>query len=165
MNMRSTCSIPSLVFGLLCAGALLISPGCCTPEPNLVAVADETPSADQPFTLYLIDGDAGRQEDAPEDELFQGYRILQECPITDEQTRHELFRALDDSIASSPGRGSRCFIPRHGIRVQTNGVVVDYLICFQCGNYRLFEGGKSVSGGGIGREPKRLFNRILAECN
>ena len=169
MNTRPLCLLSFLLCALLLSGAITLSSGC-SPTPTTSSdtsevLVKEPPIADRPFTLYRLDGDAGIQKDAPEGETLQGYGILQECPITDEQTRHELFRALDDSIAASSGGGSRCFIPRHAIRVQTNGVVVDYVICFQCGNYRLYEGDTAVSGGGIGNEPKKIFNRILSQCN
>jgi hypothetical protein len=171
MNTPSVRSLPVLASALLFVGFIIVGSGCiCPPAQNTSSatpggVVNETPIADRPFTLYLLDGDSGRQKDAPEGETLHGWRILQQCPITSEQTRHDLFRALDDAIAAAPGRGSRCFIPRHAIRVQTNGVVVDYVICFQCGNYKLYEGDKSITGGGISRSPKPIFNRILSQCN
>ena len=153
MNIRSARSLPVLSFTLLCAASIFCIQGCtpttatssATPEVAL----GEAPIVDRTFTLYRLDGDAGQQKAATEGWVLQGWKILQECPITSEQTRADLFRALDDAIAAAPGPGSRCFIPRHAIRVRTNGVVVDYVICFQCGNYRLYEGDTAVTGGGI----------------
>lgn len=169
MNTRSLPSSSSLIAMLLSICAMIVVGGCSTPAPSSLDDPDtlraETPISDRPFVLYRLDGDAGQQEDAPQGETLQGWRILQECPITDEQTRHDLFRALDDAIASAPGAGSRCFIPRHAIRVQTDGVVVDYIICFQCGRYRLYEGSTPVTGGGISSSPKAVFDRILSQCN
>ena len=169
MNIRSARSLPVLSFTLLCAASMLCIQGCtptsatssATPEVTL----GEAPIVDRTFTLYRLDGDAGQQKEATEGWVLQGWKILQECPITSERTRADLFRALDDAIAAAPGRGSRCFIPRHAIRVRTNGVVVDYVICFQCGNYRLYEGDTAVTGGGISGAPKPIFNRILSQCN
>lgn len=169
MNARSSLSYLSRVVTILCLFAMVAAAGSCAPAPSSLNDSDtlrsETSIADRPFILYRLDGDAGSLEDAPEGETLQGWRILQECPITDEQTRHELFSALDDAIASAPGPGSRCFIPRHAIRVQTGGVVVDYVICFQCGRYRLYEGSTPVTGGGISGSPKAVFDRILSQCN
>ena len=167
MNTRSASTVPFLASALLVATTLL-SQGCTpTPAsgPATPDVVGEAPIADRPFILYRLDGDAGQQKDAPEGETLHGWRILQECPITDEQTRHDLFRALDDAIAAAPGPGTGRFVPRHAIRVRTEGIVVDYVISFQCGRYQLYEGEKSITGGGIGESPKPIYNRILSQCN
>ena len=169
MNIRSARSLPVLSFTLLCAASMLCIQGCTPTSATSSATPEvalgEAPIVDRTFTLYRLDGDAGQQKEATEGWVLQGWKILQECPITSESTRADLFRALDDAIAAAPGRGSRCFIPRHAIRVRTNGVVVDYVICFQCGNYSLYEGDRSITGGGISRSPKPIFNRILSQCN
>ena len=169
MNIRTVCSLPVLSFTLLYAASTLCIQGCtptsATSPANPEVIPGEASIVDRTFTLYRLDGDAGQQKEATEGWVLQGWKILQECPITSERTRADLFRALDDAIAAAPGPGSRCFIPRHAIRVQTNGVLVDYVICFQCGNYKLYEGDRSVTGGGISGSPKPIFNRILSQCN
>ena len=83
-------------------------------------------------------------------------------------TRNQLFKAFDDGIAEI-GRVSNyaqieCFNPHHAIRVKNKGVVVDYVICFKCENYDIWENDKKIGGGNTSSAPKAIFDRVLDEC-
>jgi hypothetical protein len=119
------------------------------------------------FVLYSLDGDRYPGEPAPEGAtLLHGWLVLQECPITSLDTREKLFKALDRGIDEhSSSTPLDCFNPRHAIRVESMGITVDYLICFQCSNYYIYEGDKQVSGGFTTSSPKSTFDQILSSCN
>ena len=146
--------------------SVLLSWGCSngrSPLVNKHAIS----KGEGAFTLYRLDGDRYPGEPAPEGaQLLHGWLVLQECAITSTATREKIFRALDDGIDGyGGGVPVDCFRPRHAIRIDWMGVTVDYLICFQCRNYYIYEGDKMVSGGNTTSSPKKTFDRILDECN
>ena len=122
---------------------------------------------DGAFTLYSLDGDRYPGEPAPEGaELLHGWLVLKSCPIKSIATREKLFKALDRGIDQYDAEFQvDCFNPRHAIRVESMGTTVDYLICFQCSNYYIWEGEKQVSGGNTTSYPKATFDEVLAGCS
>lgn len=132
----------------------------CSPASHTPVPAEGT------FILYKLDGDTYPSQSVPPGtERMHGWPILQECTIDSLATRQKLFKALDRGIDEY---GSAvpvdCFNPRHAIRVETMGVTVDYLICFQCKNYYIYEGDKLASGGLTSSSPKSTFDRVLSDC-
>ena len=108
------------------------------------------PQAEGLFTLFSLDGDRYPGDHVPEGtKLLHGWPILKTCSIQDSATRKKLFTALDEGIAElgtvSGEMQIDCFNPRHAIRVETNAITVDYMICFQCQNYDIWEGDKKIS--------------------
>lgn len=117
------------------------------------------------FVLYRLDGDRYPGDPVPEGAvLMHGWPILQECPIDSAATRHELFAALDAGIEGSGEVVPDCFNPRHAIRVESGSIMVDYVICFQCLQYEIWEGDKRVTGGMTTTSPKPTFEAVLAKC-
>lgn len=142
---------------------------CCSDKGISNKVAAVDPRIEGVFTLYLLDGDRYPSEPAPEGAvLLHGWTILQTCSISSAATQEKLFKALDDGIAEIGVVPSDmqidCFNPRHAIRVNSEGVNTDYLICFQCKNYYIWEGDTKVSGGNTSNSPRTTFNRVLADC-
>jgi hypothetical protein len=66
-------------------------------------------------------------------ERLHGWRILGKRTVSDESDRRELLGALKEGLAHG-GPAAKCFYPRHAIRRTTDGIAVDMLICFECGN-------------------------------
>ena len=137
---------------------------CCTQAPTFESL---DPRAEGDFFLYRLDGDRYPGEPVPEGgELLQGWLILDTCPIDDDLTRNRIFRAFDDGIDDAPGgEPVDCFNPRHAISVTTDGVRMDYLICFQCSNWYSYENDKMIGGGGTSRSPAQVFDEILSKCS
>ena len=147
------------VFGL----SVLLSWGCSNGTSPLMNKHANLSNGEGAFTLYSLDGDRYPGEPAPEGaQLLHGGLVLQECDITSTATREKIFRALDDGIDGyGGGVPVDCFRPRHAIRVDSMGVTVDYLICFQCRNYYIYEGDKMVSGGHTTSSPKKTSSAPL----
>lgn len=123
------------------------------------------PRTNGAFTLYSLDGDRYPGEPVPEGaKLMHGWTILKSCPIESVATREEIFKAFDAGIDASDGVPVDCFNPRHSISVESGDVQVDYLICFQCYQYQIWEGDKQVSGGGVTTSPRKTFDKVLAAC-
>lgn len=97
---------------------------------------------------------------------FHRYGVLGKMIVADPALKKQLLAALDDGIAEAqrpPQHGllAPCFKPRHGIRaVDRNGRVVDLVICFECGNARMYAD-KHKTTFAITETPQALFNRVL----
>ena len=59
---------------------------------------------------------------------------------------------------------SRCFVPRHGVRVVEGKIVCDFLICFECGQMVVFSGEEQIDCVEIGGRSDML-NEILKKAN
>ena len=119
------------------------------------------------FILYKLDGDRNPEAGARGGKLLHGWLILDACPIADDPTRNRIFAAFDEGIDQAPPseRSPDCFNPRHAISVTgPNGVRNDWLICFQCSNWYLYEDGTMVGGGGTSDSPAGFFDRIISAC-
>ena len=142
----------------------------CTSENSISnQTSAPKPESEALFTLYSLDGDRYPGDPVPDGaKLLHGWQILKTCSIQDSATRKKIFNAFDAGIAEIGKPSSElqidCFNPRHAIRVETDDIIVDYLICFQCRNYDIWEGDTKVSGGNIASSPRATFNRILDNC-
>jgi hypothetical protein len=127
--------------------------GCTGSAPSY-----SVPDRPDQIILYSIDGnDYDDIADRPRtDEAFHTYPVLGKVEITDIGEREEILATL-----KAAGRDPmfKCFWPRHGIRIQVKGAVMDYLICFECYRIRWHCGEKSA-GAGLGVEDKR-FQTLL----
>ena len=120
------------------------------PEPPMVV-----PLAEE-LTLYSLDPDDSPPKDA---ELFYDYRVLGKVVITDPQERRDIVMAINRGIAEEREQFV-CFDPRHGLRIVSNNKTIDYVICFQCGNYYEFPA-TSPHSRSISPLPLPLLNAVL----
>jgi hypothetical protein len=139
------------VLGVVAAVALV---GCGRdPAPGL--------GSPDKLALYSIDGrdfEPGRGPKAAEE--FHGYPVLGKVEVTDPADRSEVAAALRDGLARSDGEMAACFWPRHAIRVVEHGRATDYVICFECHQLAVYEGGtRSVRP--VTRDPQTTLNRVL----
>lgn len=125
------------------------------------------PAAPQAMTLYSIngneklhEGDAAPSEGTETAEAFHDYPILGKLQIGTPEQRMHLMNQLTDAIKKSDGTMAKCFWPRHGIRVVDNEKTVDYLICFECLQFHVYEDGKDERKA-ITRDPQEPWNRLL----
>jgi hypothetical protein len=94
-------------------------------------------------TLYSINGGKGAERSKAREtgEVFHGFPVLGKTEIVDAEARGELLKAIEDGIAQKGVSKADCWWPRHGLRVTSGGQVTDYLICFQCNQVYIYEGG------------------------
>jgi hypothetical protein len=57
-----------------------------------------------------------------------------------------------------------CFYPRHGIRIEKDGHVHDFSICYSCGRYKLYRDGSTVAYYGLEGKADTM-NKILHSRN
>ncbi|TWU43689.1 hypothetical protein Poly51_62110 [Rubripirellula tenax] len=114
------------------------------------------------FKLYSIDPmirDAG-----PEPDGFHDYAVLGSTVVTrTEQDR--LFESLSEGVEASVGAIAACFDPRHGIRVEHDGKVYDFLICFECLQIYWYTDGENNSTILVSDSPLDVFNTVLSDAS
>jgi hypothetical protein len=91
------------------------------------------------LTIFSIDGrwnDRG-QGVPPAVGEFRGYPLLGSVEIKDAAERKRLIAALKKSVSGEVSM-AKCYWPRHAIRAVENGQTVEYVLCFECGNFEEF---------------------------
>ncbi len=124
---------------------------------------DAAPGLDRPaeLTLYSIDG-RDRDLDQPPSagETFHGYPVLGKVEVADPAAREEIAAALRAGMADRGVHMAACFWPRHGVRAGSGGRAVDYVICFECNQLVVHDGGARWART-TGRAPQAVLNRRL----
>jgi len=154
----------------LTLGALsFVAMGCGQSSLKPTAVAD-VPELLRPFarascvTLLSIDGTKDNPPKTADD--FHGYPVLGRVEIKTANERDEIFKALKSATANQNGNPLLCFWPRHAFRVEKDGHVVDYLICFQCKYLMIFEGeGTESKDYLINQAPRELLDGYFKKHN
>jgi hypothetical protein len=117
-------------------------------------------------TLYSIDFRFLERQRLPDagDEVVYGCPVLGKVEVTDIEQRRQLLDALKSAISEWGVDYYACFWPRHVLRVESDGRTTDYVICFQCHNYRKCVEGRSVADSTIGEGAAPLFNKLLEDA-
>jgi hypothetical protein len=99
-------------------------------------------------------------------EVVHGYPVLGKVEVTDIEQRRQLFDALKAAIAQRDVMQYRCFYPRHVLRVEQDGRVIDYVVCFQCRNYMKYVDGNTSDNltPSIGEDVAPVFNKPLEDA-
>jgi hypothetical protein len=97
--------------------------------------------------------------------LLDGYPVLGKVPITDLAQRRQVLSAIRRAVRKPPP-GKACFVPRHALRAVKGNEIVDMVICFECGNYKHYQGGRLVSAftPPISSDAEPLFDKILTDA-
>jgi hypothetical protein len=64
-------------------------------------------------------------------ERFHDYPVIGKVEVQSPEQRRAIMQAVRGGLRGTGGR-SACFNPRHGVQVEANGVVADFVICFEC---------------------------------
>lgn len=128
---------------------------------------------DDPDELILFSVNGKVLGEEPEERVIsKNTELLYECPvlgkvqITDAALKREIISAVKEDIRVGNSRQSKCFYPRHILRVVKDGQIVDVAICFECHNYKLHRNGAPFVGytPSIGESSKPLLNKILTDA-
>lgn len=71
---------------------------------------------------------------------------------------------MKQGIADSDGSISDCFWPRHAITTTKDGVVTDYIICFECYQTKIISN-QSTEIKPIARTPQDDFDQLLKDAS
>lgn len=122
-----------------------------------------TPDLPDQIIIYSLDGTNRDDKPPGEGENYFGYPVLGSVTVEDPEIRREVIKSVMVAIAyPREGPAEKCFEPRHGLALTTNGQKIDYVICFQCGNFKVFPG--SSYSRQFGDQPKALFSKLLADA-
>lgn len=148
----------------LCA---LLFVGCSSKHAPLRGTSDRSekqiePSPPDAVFLYALDGPAmagagydlggdlgiyNPVEKYTVDQLFHDYPILGQVDLTDTPEGKHLAMLVEVQRRRPQGPIAGCFIPRHGLRVIRGNAVIDYVICFECTQFRWYVNGSKRSSG------------------
>lgn len=92
---------------------------------------------------------------------FHGWRVLGQTTIDDKAVQKKLNGALDTGRRESDGSIASCFWPRHGIRVRHGGKEYDLVICFECAQVEVYEGGQRGGDWLTSHSPQAVLDEVL----
>ena len=154
--------------GTMAAMAAFMLAGCASSVPNtpLTSLGIEDATSLQ-VSVMALDGDTyPDMDDSVQKNLMHGWTILQLCSLDQGTGSIKVLRTLNSDIAQGhAGVPVDCFQPRHAVRIQTEDLVKEYLICFQCHNFQCWVDGLLVASGSISNQSENNLNRVLAECS
>lgn len=90
------------------------------PEAALTAL-----EKDEGLEVYSLSGDTAEKDG------WHGAKVWGKTLVNKDESK-KLAAALAKGVTEGD-KGSRCFVPRHGVRAVHGGKVYDLLICFECG--------------------------------
>ena len=132
--------------------------------PGCSREARKVPDLTQVSRFELISIDGNRYVRMPESyselDQFHSYPVLGSTVIDSAEERQRLMAALLGGIESYQGPPADCFNPRHGMRLIYPDHQVDYVICFECYQVRVFDGPDQYTEL-TGDAPRIMFNDIL----
>lgn len=150
-GMRSRyCRIVAIAFASLASG--------CSGVPTEPDV-----NADS-FVFFSIDGrDIQPSKEVTSSETFRGYPVMGKMDVKDRKTRESILTAFREGAPGKHTPMAACFWPRHAISTVRNGTATDYIICFECSQYKTISGDNEVTRP-ITNAPLARFNDILAHA-
>ncbi len=115
--------------------------------------------------LYYIGMDAQR-ESTPESNQIQGYAILAQAKVSDRQSSLGVLQgSLLKIIESQPEYAAACFDPHHVLVLSDGKEEFHVIICFDCGNYRIFSPkGDWLLAGSFNVGEEQVWDRAFAEA-
>jgi hypothetical protein len=121
--------------------------------------------------LFSVDGTKMTMEPeargfTKDQELLYECAVLGRVEITDPALRREVIAAVKRDIRNPYSPQSKCFKPRHVLRIVKGGRTVDVVICFECHGYEVHRDNAPRVGPTprIGESSNPLLNKILTDA-
>jgi hypothetical protein len=109
------------------------------------------------WTLYALEPSMME----PVEDGFHGYAIRGQNTIDSQADRAQLSHALTQGIAGNQDMVAACFLPRHGIRAESEGRVCELVICFECLQIYVYDGGEERTDQVLTTSgPQKVFDRV-----
>lgn len=109
------------------------------------------------WTIYALQPEM----EGPVEDGFHGHAIRGQAMIDSRSDRAQLSHALAQGIAGNQDMMAHCFLPRHGIRAASGDRVCDLVICFECLQINVYDGGEERAAQVLTTSgPQRVFDRI-----
>jgi len=139
--------------------ALVMFTGC-NPFAKSIPPAAERALQESP-QLTLLSLDPNRE--MPGARKMEGSTVLGELQLSPE-SRERVVQALRTDISHYYGRSALCFLPRHAIKATTGGTTYYFLVCYECGNMKIFANDELLTQIGVSGSGK-IFNEVLSAGN
>lgn len=132
------------------------------------ASRSRVPDLDRPerVTVISIDGRDRETNDPPTGETLYGYPVLGRVEVNDPDQIRKLIAGLREGLNAPDVPLAKCYWPRHVLRVEQGGQTADYVICFQCQQYRLYLDGlnRTPAHPSISPRVRPVFDKPLADA-
>lgn len=92
---------------------------------------------------------------------FHNFKVLGSITVTSTEAKvviTEFLRAIE-SYNNGPVAG--CFNPRHGLRLEVNGLNYDFLLCYQCAQMLAIDSKGNEAWFELGREKNSILDELL----
>ena len=117
----------------LLGGSLALAASCAGDSPNrLPAAAERALRNPDAMELFALDPVLPNTPGSTPGAEFHDYTILGRAAVSDAAQRAEVAELVLRGIRESDGRVAACFDPRHGVRVEQGGHVLELVICYEC---------------------------------
>lgn len=128
------------------------------PTPGLRAIIEQADRA----TLYSIWPHPGHSSTPPptSEGEFHRFPVLGKAELSNPATRSRVLQALLASVDNNFEGESKCFEPRHALRLGRGTDEVDMVICYYCG-YMIITKGKESESVCLSSSSKAVLNRVL----
>lgn len=94
--------------------------------------------------LYRLNARALPEGNPQKKKEFHGYEILAEVTVSSGNQRKGAAAFLGSKLHWSEFRKAACFNPRHGMKLVSGKRTLEFLICFECWQVDVYEGGKGL---------------------
>ena len=111
--------------------------------PRIPRVAARALTTADEFELLSIEPE---RSDSPSPADFHRHKVLGSTLVSDPGERLKLINALRSGVEPFYTNVPKCFSPRLGIRVVSNGETTECVICFGCRQAQVFRGDQVVAG-------------------
>jgi hypothetical protein len=127
-------SLRSFSHGCVALFAASLAAGCGIPA----TAANVIENADQLEVMLLIPH-AG-MADAKEGQNFHGHMVTDRAVVSDPAARQRIIDIIERGVRTGFTQ-AKCFQPHHGVHAVRFGQTVDLVICYECSNIEIHEGG------------------------
>lgn len=127
---------------------------------------DSSTAGIESMVLYSVDGKfkASNDKRTPAGEFYRGRPVFGKVSIDDAATRAKVLSELNKSITASDGTVSKCFWPRHALKVTRRGQkTIEYVICFECLQLKSYENNQSETTP-ITKSAEAYFDKLLSDA-
>ena len=131
-------------------------------EDKLPQAAEQALRHSERFELLSLNPE--HVEEMNQQDGFHGWEILGKAEIKDPSSRAKLVSVFKAGVAENDGTVAGCFNPRHGVSVTHDGVVHDFVICFECYSVEWFVVGSRTNGFLITDTPQPVFDKALKDA-
>lgn len=113
-------------------------------------------------TLKLMSLDPNPLDENSKDG-FHGWKVLGTKVITDEKAMQNVADAFEAAVTGYREGVAFCFFPRHAIRAEHDGLIADFVICFECCRVKAYVADCKQRSFLISSAAEEMFNRILKD--